>query len=388
MTVPPVGIDSIAFYTSRYYVSMADLAARRGIDPHRLVDRLGQTEMAVPPPGEDIVTLGANAARQAISRVPAESITGLYLATESAIDQSKAAGIYIHRLLGLSPRCRVVEFKQACYGATGALVMAAAQVRQEPDARILVIAADVARYGLETPGETTQGAGAAAMLVTADPKVLALDPVGGYHTRDVMDFWRPTYRDEALVDGKASIRIYLQSLEASWTHYAERTGRTFADFHRFCYHLPFTRMGEMAHHHLARALGCHLTMTALAAQIADSLRYNRVVGNTYAASLYVALCSLLDHDRNLEGRRIGLFSYGSGCMAEFFSGVVQTGYDSALHTDWHRAMLADRTAITPRQYERWYNFQLPTDGSACEIPRHNTGHYRLTGIDSHQRRYE
>jgi len=33
---------------------------------------------------------------------------------------------------------------------------------------------DIARYGFETPGESTQGAGAIALLVERDPKFLRL----------------------------------------------------------------------------------------------------------------------------------------------------------------------------------------------------------------------
>lgn len=46
-------------------------------------------------------------------------------------------------------------------------------MRVHPDKKALVIGSDVARYGLNTPGEPTQGGGAVAMLISADPKVLA-----------------------------------------------------------------------------------------------------------------------------------------------------------------------------------------------------------------------
>ena len=65
---------------------------------------------------EDVVTMAASAAKRIIEDTKPDNIDMLLFATESSIDQSKAAGIYVHRLLGLSSRCRVVELKQACYG--------------------------------------------------------------------------------------------------------------------------------------------------------------------------------------------------------------------------------------------------------------------------------
>jgi hydroxymethylglutaryl-CoA synthase len=47
------------------------------------------------------------------------------------------------------------------------------------------------------------------------------------------------------------------------------------------------------------------------------------IGNIYTGSLYLALASLLNTEaRALEGQRVGLFSYGSGCCAEFFAGRI------------------------------------------------------------------
>ena len=56
------------------------------------------------------------------------------------------------------------------------------------------------------------------------------------------------------------------------------------------------------------------------------LRLPAQVGNIYTGSLYLALASLLCAEVDaIEGQRIGLFSYGSGCAAEFFAGRVADG---------------------------------------------------------------
>src|SRR5690606_6877429 len=158
-----------------------------------------------------------------IDRDGKDNIELLLFATESGIDQSKAAGIFVHGLLGLPARCRTIELKEACYSGTAALQIACAAVARNPATRVLVIAADVARYELASPGEPTQGCGAVAMMVTANPRIMAIDAETGLFTSDVMDFWRPNYRDQALVDGKYSTRIYLQALQECWKQYREQS---------------------------------------------------------------------------------------------------------------------------------------------------------------------
>ena len=384
-----VGIDAIRFYSSNYFIDLRTLAGERGVDPDKYTVGIGQEKMAIPPPDEDIVTMSASAAKPLVDRDGKENIELLLFATESCIDQSKSGGVFGHGLLGLPARCRTVELKEACYGGTAALQLACAAVARNPKIRALVIAADVARYELASPGEPTQGCGAVAMLVTANPRILAIDPEVGLYTDDVMDFWRPNYRDQALVDGKYSTRVYLQALQDCWKQYREQSGRAYADLHRFCYHLPFTRMAEKAHERLAKDSGVALTDAQLAAQVGGSLRYNRITGNSYAASLYVGLCCLLDNDpEDLSGRRIGLFSYGSGCVGEYFSGVVQPGYRARLFSDEHRALLEHRTELTYRQYEDIYNLVFPTDGGEHTFSRYRTGPYRLAGVKEHKRLYE
>ncbi len=385
-----VGIDTLSFYTSHYALDLARLAEVRGIDPNKYTIGLGQRNMGVPSPDEDIVTMAANAAQAAIRDIDTQSIEMLLFATESGIDQSKAAGIYVHDLLGLSEQCRVVELKQACYSATVALQLSLSFIRQHPDKKVLLIASDIARYGLNTPGESSQGCGAVAMVLSANPRMVAFDPEYGVVTENVMDFWRPNYADAAFVEGKYSSKLYLNMLEKTWHQYHTRTRRAFEDHDYYCYHMPVPRLVEKAHQHLTKINGSDkLSDHALHAQIGCSLEYGRQIGNSYTASLYVGLVSLFDLTTDdLSNKRIGFYSYGSGCVAEFFSGVVQPGYQKMLNTSQHQKLLAERTALTYPEYETFYSFKYAQDGSLCEIPTYRTGAFRLVAIRDHRRIYE
>lgn len=389
MGVLKVGIDTISFYTSHYALDLKELAKVRGVDPDKFNVGLDQHVMAVPAPDEDIVTIGANAALRAIRDIDINSIEMLLFATESGIDQSKAAGIYVHDLLGLPNRCRVIELKQACYSATLALQLALPFLRQHPDKKVLLIASDIARYGLQTAGESSQGCGAVAMVLSANPRILAFEPEYGVVTENVMDFWRPNYSDVAMVDGKYSSKLYLNMLEKSWRQYQELSGRAFSDHDYYCYHTPVPKLVEKAHQYLVKVNGLELPQDQFKDQIHYSLEYGRRIGNSYSASLYVGLTALLDLAKeNLAGKRLGLYSYGSGCVAEYFSGVVQSGYQAALDTEFHTQMLANRTSLSYPEYEKFFLFQYPEDGGDFEIPRHQTGQFRLSAIKDHKRIYE
>jgi len=384
-----VGIDSLSFYTAHYALDLAELAKARGIEAEKYYVGLGQHKMAVPPPDEDIVTMAANAGKRALRGHDVNQIAMLLFATESGIDQSKAAGIYVHDLLDLPERCRTIELKQACYSGTMALQLALPFLREHPNKKVLLIASDIARYGLNTAGESSQGCGAVAMVLSANPRILEFEREYGVVTESVMDFWRPNYRDEALVEGKYSSKLYMTMLEKTWKQYQAESKRNFNDHRYFCYHTPVPRLVEKAHQYFVKINALNSPEDTWMEQIRYSLEYGRQLGNSYTASLYIGLASLLDFvQEDLTGQRIGLYSYGSGCVAEYFSGVVQPGYRAALDTIHHRQQLQDRVMLSYAEYQEFYSFACPQDGSNFATPRHQTGAFRMAGLTDHKRMYE
>ncbi|MCX7122809.1 MAG: hydroxymethylglutaryl-CoA synthase [Gammaproteobacteria bacterium] len=384
-----LGIESASFYTSRHFIDLATLAAGRNVAQDKYYIGLGQYQMAVPSPDEDIVTLAANASKQALQGIDIQEIGLLLFATESGIDQSKAAGMYIHRLLNLPKNCRVLELKQACYSATGAVMIALDWLKSNPEKKALILASDIARYGLGTVGEPSQGGGAVAMVLSAQPKLIAFETGSGIYTEEAMDFWRPNYRDEALVDGKYSCELYLKALKESWLDYHEKTGRDYQDHDYFLFHIPIPRLAEKALQKLALVNQLPRPIVSeMATSLEDSLRYSRTIGNCYTGSLYLGLLSLLEHRDDLAGKRLGFYSYGSGCIGEFFSAKVLPDYSKYLFTKTHRELLALREDLNLAEYEAAYQFSYPKDGSYLELPRIQRGPFRLAEIKNHQRVYE
>ncbi|MFI1004954.1 hydroxymethylglutaryl-CoA synthase [Streptomyces galbus] len=383
-----VGIHDLSFATGEFVLPHTALAEYNGTEIGKYHLGIGQESMSVPAADEDIVTMAAAAAAPVVARHGTDKIRTVVFATESSIDQAKSAGVYVHALLGLRSATRVVELKQACYGATAALQFAIGLIRRDPAQQVLVIASDVSKYDLDSPGEATQGAAAVAMLVSADPALVRIEDPSGLFTADVMDFWRPNYRDTALVDGHESIGAYLQAVEGSWKDYTEQGGRSLEEFAAFCYHQPFTKMAYKAHRHLLNYCGHDTDQDDIDRAIGHTTAYNRVIGNSYTASVYLGLAALLDRSQDLTGRPVAFLSYGSGSVAEFFAGTVVAGYRERLRTDANRRAIERRTEVDHARYRDLHEWRFPADGGEHATPEQTTGPFRLAGISGHQRIYQ
>ncbi|EAC4355519.1 hydroxymethylglutaryl-CoA synthase [Listeria monocytogenes] len=383
-----IGIDKIGFYTPAFYVDMTELAEARNIDPNKFTIGIGQDKMAFAPITQDSVTMGANAALQILDEEDLKKIDLVILATESGIDESKAGAVYIHRLLGIQPFSRAIEIKEACYGATAGINLAKDYVAKHPDSKVLVIGSDIARYGLATGGEATQGAGAVAMVIAANPRCITLEDDNVFYTEDIMDFWRPVYSEYACVEGKYSTEQYIHFFQTIWEKYSAKFGKNLEDFAAICFHLPYTKMGKKALDTIIETAPSEVQERLLENYRLSTL-YSRNVGNIYTGSLYLSFISLLDNQADLQAEdKIGFFSYGSGAVGEFFHGVLQPDYKNYISKDEHAELLANRTKLAISDYETKFKQQLPKDGSTFEVdPASDPAAIVLTGIQDHKRQY-
>ncbi|ANK38989.1 hydroxymethylglutaryl-CoA synthase [Staphylococcus equorum] len=383
-----IGIDQINFYVPRFYVDMAKLAESRQVDPNKFLLGIGQNEMAVSPVSQDIVTMGANAAKDIVTDEDKKQISMVIVATESAIDSAKASAVQIHNLLGIQPFARCIEMKEACYAATPAIQLAKDYLAQRPDEKVLVIASDTARYGLNSGGEPTQGAGAVAMIISQNPRILELNDDAVAFTEDVYDFWRPSGQPYPLVDGALSKDAYIHSFQESWNEYARRYNKTLDNFKSLCFHVPFTKMGKKALDSILTDSVDEQTKARLTSGYEDATYYNRYVGNIYTGSLYLSLISLLEtHDLSGDDT-IGLFSYGSGSVGEFFSGKIVKGYRDALDIQGHKDLLNNRTEISVETYESFFkrfdNLEFDHETELADEPKNI---FYLESINDHIRNY-
>ncbi len=382
-----VGIEKMRFATSNLYLDMTDLAHARGEDPNKYLLGIGQTEQAVVPPSQDAVTLAANAAEQLLTKQERAEIAEIIVATESGVDHSKSVAIYVQRLLELNRYARAIELKQACYSGTFGLMQARDYVSLHPDKKVLVIATDIARYGLNTSGEVTQGAGAVAMLVSANPQIAVINDDSQFMTADIMDFWRPVDHDKALVDGKYSANVYRDFFKEVWQRYQDTTGLTLTDFDAMVFHLPFTKMGLKALRDVLPETDEAHAASLLAAFEASRV-YSKRVGNLYTGSLYLSLLSLLANDTQLRGgQRIGMFSYGSGAEGEFFSLTLAPTFKAGLDVLGMEKLLDQRQQLSVPAYEELFEGALWGSANQIAQSEQDPAHFVLTGVQNQQRQY-
>lgn len=383
-----IGIDKMGFFVPPYAVDMEELAQARGVDPAKFTIGIGQSTMAITPITQDVVTMAANAATSILTQEDREQIDMVLFGTETGIDHSKSAAVYVQRLLNLSNKTRCVELKHACYGATAALQLAQGHILMNPQSKVLVLASDISKYGLNSGGEPTQGAGAVAIVMSANPSLLELDGTTSFFTDDVMDFWRPNYAAYPYVDGKFSNEQYMRFFKEVWEDYVEKTSLTFKDYEAICFHLPYTKMGLKALSPLLEEETDEVKNRLLQNYKMSTL-YNREVGNIYTGSLFLSLLSLIENHEHLKaGDRIGLFSYGSGAVGEFFSAMIAPRFKEVLRTTEHHQLLNDRKKVTVEEYEKLFMDTVQvTDEPQDFSNREDDSIYRLNGIEQHKRQY-
>lgn len=383
-----IGIDKIGFATSNYVLKLNDLAAARATDPEKLSKGLLLKELSIAPLTEDIITLGAAAADPILTSEDKEKIDMVIVATESSIDQSKAAAVFIHGLLAIQPFARSFEIKEACYGATAALDYAKLHIEKYPDSKVLVIASDIAKYGINTPGEPTQGAGAIAMLISKDPRILIFNEDNVAQTRDVMDFWRPNYSTTPYVNGLYSTQQYLDCLKTTWDEYQKRHNLSLKDFAAYCFHLPYPKLALKGLNKIMDKSLPQEQQDQLKENFEKSILYSQKVGNIYTGSLFLGLLSLLENSDNLKaGDKIALFSYGSGAVAEIFSASLVPGYEKQLSRTRLKE-LDQRQALSVEEYEHIFfaEAELDAEGNAS-FSGYEEQSFALAEIAEHQRKY-
>jgi 3-hydroxy-3-methylglutaryl CoA synthase len=225
-------------------------------------------------PAQSVYTMAATAVMRLIDRynVDPQRVGFLGLGTESSTDNSAGAvivkgmldeGLRQRGMPSLSRHCEVPEVKHACLGGVYALKHALRYLALESEDRCaIVVSADIAEYARGSSGEPTQGAGAVAMLVERDPRLLTvhLEHVGSASSYRAVDFRKPVLRnilrgklnghfqDLPVFNGKYSTTCYVDETLHALGDMTHRMGREAADYYRelaaIFMHRPYHRMPE------------------------------------------------------------------------------------------------------------------------------------------------
>ncbi|KAJ9632362.1 3-hydroxy-3-methylglutaryl coenzyme A synthase [Taxawa tesnikishii (nom. ined.)] len=136
-----------------------------------------------------------------------------------------------------------------------------------------------------------------------------------------------------------------------------------------------------------------LSKKRFAARVQPSIEVPTMCGNMYCGSVYGSLCALLSNvsSDNMQGKRVGIFSYGSGLASSFFSFKVKgSTQEMADKLDLHKR-LESRRIVAPEVYDEMCNLRERAHLKKNYTPEGNAdnlfpGTYYLTGIDEMFRR--
>ncbi|HUX11830.1 MAG TPA: hydroxymethylglutaryl-CoA synthase [Spirochaetia bacterium] len=382
-----VGISDISVYVPEQRMDLVSLAAYRvrtipNLARHfeRALRTTGQRAIRFPRPWEDSATMAATAAAQLLERRRTASgqqtLSGLrYLVagTETGVDHSKPVSAYVQGMLGLAgfnlpETLASYQLQHACAGATAGLITTGAllALSGNPNEFGIVTASDIARYEGKSTAEVTQGSGAAAILVEPNPKLLELDLASpGYYSQDVDDFFRPVGSITAKVKGQYSMQCYKINLDGALRDFAGRHDTSVKDIllgtDYFVLHAPFRNMPGMA---LEKMFEEHAGMTIAEARahLARGGFYSAIEpiaesGNSYTASVYINLASLLieryrEEGEKIIGKSILIASYGSG-NTMILIGAKVTSDAPAVIASWPHELIGRGRRATIRDYELW-----------------------------------
>ncbi len=246
-------------------------------------------------------------------------------------------------------------------------------------------------------------------LLSFDPKVTSTSIKNEY------DFYRPFGKETPIVHGQYSNLLYLIQVKNALIDYKRKVketgliklkeGETILDHVDYLnMHLPYSNMGKKALAYLVRhewrtlprwkeiidEIGMEepipkdprgtiesvledadfmtkdhqftklFTNTEkyvelYESKLASSLIASKMIGNLYTASLYLGFRSSLEFEYqkgvDLDGKRVGFCSYGSGASAMIFSGVIQPKYAQIVKDMNLEEELGPRTKLSLDEYE-------------------------------------
>ena len=352
-----IGISDLSLFIPPGKIELSSLVDYRALQHpemerklQRAVTKTGQKAIRFPSPWEDTATLAAEAARGLFSRnnpPDPQSVRYLVVGTETGLDHSKPLSAYVQGMLKqsgvrLTENLSTYQIQHACAGQALAMlsVMGLLQAGGSAADSGLVIGSDISRYSLATTAEITQGAGATALLVERNPRLVGFDLSRvGYASHDVDDFFRPLNSETARVKGYYSVQCYHEALSSAFADHSQRSGRTPAEALQetdlFVLHTPFRNMPEAG---LLMLLNRYLDLDKDAGRDFLAARgfYEGIdpvaeIGNIYTGSLFLTMAFMLwgmvrrFGPKGVEGKRILLGSYGSGNTMAMIPGVVSAG---------------------------------------------------------------
>ncbi|KAJ8120800.1 hypothetical protein ONZ43_g2585 [Nemania bipapillata] len=409
-----IGIKAIELYFPSQYVEQSELEKHDGVSTGKYTIGLGQTKMTFCDDREDIYSFALTATANLLKHyaIDPSTVGRVEVGTETILDKSKSVKTVLMQLFGDNTNLEGVDTINACYGGTNAVFNTLNWIESSAwDGRdAIVVAGDIALYA-KGNARPTGGAGCVAMLIGPDAPIAFEPGLRGTYMSHVYDFYKPDLTSEyPYVDGHYSVNCYTEALDAAYRDYCKREaklqnghangeladGKTPLDrFDYMAFHSPTCKVvqksyGRLLYHdYLAnpdspafaevpgdirdmdyqKSLSdkvvektfMALTKKRYAERLSPAIQVATNCGNMYCGSVWSGLASLIAHvdSATLDGKRIALFSYGSGLAASFMSLRIKGSTEKISQVLDIPKRLAARRAVPPSTYEAF-----------CEL-RHN-----------------
>lgn len=358
---------------------------------------------------EDIYSFALTATSNLLKKykIDPNSIGRLEVGTETILDKSKSVKTVLMQLFGDNTNIEGVDTINACYGGTNAIFNTVNWVESSAwDGRdAIVVAGDIALYA-KGNARPTGGAGAVALLIGPNAPIVVEPGLRGTYMQHAYDFYKPDLTSEyPYVDGHYSLNCYTKALDAAYRDYCKReakqstngvsangnhsSSKTSLDrFDYMAFHAPTCKLVQKSyarllyHDYLAnpdspafaevapelrdmdyeksltdKALEktfMGLTKKRFQERVNPAIQVATLCGNMYCGSVWGGLASLISivDAKELEGKRIGLFSYGSGLAASFMSFRINGNVELISDVLDIPARLDARRAVPPTSYDK------------------------------------
>ena len=330
-----------------------------------------------------------------------------------------------------------IDTTNACYGGTAALFNTVAWVESSAwDGRYgLVVAGDIAVYGTKV-ARPTGGCGVVVMLIGPNAPLVLEPGLRASHMEHVYDFYKPDFTSEyPTVDGKLSAACYLRAVDNCYKRFIkklearEKSSFDMTKIDHFVFHTPYVKLVQKS---IGRLMYMDFVRDPTRPEFADEavqafrelkpeetyenaqlekvfrglsedLYRTRVlpatvissnVGNCYCGSTYASLLSLLSNvdSQSLVGKRILVFSYGSGLASSMFSIRVKRPVDHVVAVTTVMERLAQRIKVSPQEYVAIMEARERAHNKRSFCPQGQTEHlyegtFYLTGVNDQYHRF-
>ncbi|MFQ6089661.1 MAG: hydroxymethylglutaryl-CoA synthase [Candidatus Methanofastidiosia archaeon] len=307
-TLREVGIIGYGAYIPMYRIKTSEMAGVWGKDTEAVPIK----EKSVPGPDEDAVTIGIEAARNALrrSQIHPERIKAVWTGSESKPYAVKPSSTIIAEAIGATPEVDAADWEFACKAGTEAMQACFGLVGSGMANYAMALGVDTAQGKPADHLEYTAAAGGAAFLIGRREESIAYLEASYSYVTDTPDFFRRQHTQYPEHGNRfTGAPAYFNHIICATKNLMELLSYTPEDYDLVVFHQPNTKFPIR----VAKILGFEIEKVIPGLVIP-------YVGNTYAGSSLIGFASTLDGAK--PGDKILCVSYGSGAGSDAFSFVV------------------------------------------------------------------